>query len=260
MVIVGDIEPKPLAGRVALVTGGARGIGAAIARGLAMDGADVAITYSKSADAATEVVQQLQALGRRSMALRGLIEDAEASNSVVTSVVEDLGCVDILVHNAGIVGSRHTVAQTDEAEVSHLLRVHAIGPHQLTRSVLPHMRKAPRGDIIFVSSTITRLFLARAAPYAMAKSAMEALAFCLAAEEREHNIHVNIVAPATVDTDLGQRAAQRAGFESLEAMEGDVGFGGVCQPDDVADVVRYMAGQGSRYISGQRVYVDAGVK
>ena len=127
---------------------------------------------------------------------------------MVDAVVADFGAIDLLVNNGGIASRGNAVADTDPAEVARVLGTHAIGPHHLCRLVLPSMRTRPRGDIVMVSSVATSHYAGNGAPYNMGKAALEALAFTLAKEERRHGIHVNVVAPGLVDTDMGERLAR----------------------------------------------------
>jgi NAD(P)-dependent dehydrogenase (short-subunit alcohol dehydrogenase family) len=246
-----------LEGRVALVTGGGRGIGAAICLGLAADGADVAVNYRRSADAAAEVVAAIEALGRRAVAVQAAVDDPEADEAMVAEAVDALGGLDLLVHNAGVASRGSAVADTHPDEVLRLLNIHAIGPHHLTRLALPHIRRADRGDIVFISSIATREPAPNGAPYNMAKSAMEALAFSLAKEEQRHGIHVNVVAPGLVHTEMGRRLVQSWGAD-IDELDPTMPFGRVCRPEDVADVVRYLVSPAAGYVTGQRLYVDGG--
>jgi 3-oxoacyl-[acyl-carrier protein] reductase len=246
-----------LEGRVALVTGGGRGIGAAICLGLAADGADVAVNYRRSADDAAEVVRAIEALGRRAIAVAAPVDDPDADQAMVQQVVEELGGIDLLVHNAGIASRGQAVAATHPDEVLRLLNTHAIGPHHLTRLALPHIRQAPRGDIVFISSVATRAMAAMGAPYNMAKAAMEALAFTLAKEEVGNGVHVNVVAPGLVRTEMGRRLVQAFGAD-IDNLDPASPFGRVCRPEDVADVVRYLVSDAAGYLTGQRLYVDGG--
>jgi 3-oxoacyl-[acyl-carrier protein] reductase len=246
-----------LEGRVALVTGGGRGIGAAISLGLAADGADVAVNYRRSADDAAAVVAEIEAMGRRAIAFQAPVDDPEADEAMVAAVVEQLGGLDILVHNAGVASRGQTVADTHPDEVLRLLNVHAIGPHHLTRLALPHLRQAERGDVVFISSAATHNLAGRAAPYNMAKTAMEALALTLAKEEARHGIHVNIVAPGLVHTEMGRRLVQSWGAD-IDELDPSSPFGRVCRPEDVAHVVRFLVSDAAGYVAGQRIYVDGG--
>jgi 3-oxoacyl-[acyl-carrier protein] reductase len=244
--------------RVALVTGGGRGIGRAISLGLAADGADVALNYRKDEAAAAETVREIQALGRRAVAYQASVDSLEDDERMVAAVLADFDHVDILVNNAGIASRGNTVAKTDPGEVERLLASHAVGPHHLCRLVLPSMREQPRGDIVFISSIATDNFGAGGAPYSMGKAAMEALAWTLAKEEQRHGIHVNVVAPGLVETEMGRRLVKAGGVDDISSLHAAMPFGRVCQPQDVADVVRFFVSPAGSYLSGQRVVVDGG--
>lgn len=248
-----------LTGRVALVTGGSRGIGRAICLALAEDGADVAVNYRREADSAAEVVGEIEALGRRAIAVGASVDDAAADEAMVTRVVDELGGLDILVNNAGQASRGRSVADTEADEVGRLLATHAIGAHHLCRLAMPHLRAGAtgRGDVVFVSSVATAHMGPFGAPYTMAKAAMEALAFTLAKEERTHGVHVNVVAPGLVRTEMGRRLMKAWGND-IDEMDPTAPFGRVCRPEDVADVVRYLVGPGAGYVTGQRIQVDGG--
>jgi NAD(P)-dependent dehydrogenase (short-subunit alcohol dehydrogenase family) len=246
-----------LHGRTALVTGGGRGIGRAISLALAEDGADVAVNYRRDKDAAEETVAAIEAMDRRAVAVSGSLEVLDEVQAVASAAIDALGPVDILVNNAGIASRGNSVADTDPEEVLRLLRTHAIGPHWLSAAVLPAMRTRPRGDIVFISSAATRRYAANGAPYNMGKSAMEALALTLAKEERANGIHVNIVAPGLVRTEMGRRLV-RAWGQDIETMDPAMPFGRVCRPEDVAAVVRWLVSDTASYLTGERIYVDAG--
>jgi 3-oxoacyl-[acyl-carrier protein] reductase len=248
----------PLQGRVALVTGGGRGIGRAICLALAADGADVALTYRRDADAAAEVVSEIEGLGRRAVARAGDAASVEDDERVVAAVSDELGPVDLLVNNAGVASRGRAVADTDPAEPGRLLGAHAIGPHHLCRLVLPGMREQPRGDIVFISSVATDHLAANGAPYNMAKAAMEALAMTLAKEERRHGIHVNVVAPGLVETEMGRRLVKAGGVDDISTLHPAMPFGRVCQPEDVAAVVRFLVSDAAGYVTGTRIRVDGG--
>ncbi len=244
--------------RVALVTGGGRGIGRAISLGLAADGVDVAVNFRKDEAAAQDTVREIEALGRRAIAYQASIDSLEDDERMVGAVLGDFDGIDILVNNAGVASRGRGVANTDPGEVEHLLGSHAVGPHHLCRLVLPSMREQPRGDVVFISSVATDGYAAGGAPYTMAKSAMEALAWTLAKEEQRHDIHVNIVAPGLVETEMGRRLVKAGGVEDISTLNAAMPFGRVCQPEDVADVVRFLVSGAGSYLSGQRIAVDGG--
>jgi 3-oxoacyl-[acyl-carrier protein] reductase len=248
-----------LAGRVALVTGGGRGIGRAIALGLATDGADVAVNYRRDAAAAEQTAKDVAALGRRCLAVRASVDDFEADRRMVERVAAELGPIDILVHNAGLASRGYSVKNTDPEELERVVRTHAFGPHFLSKLVIPAMRKRPRGDIVMISSIATQHWNAGGAPYNMGKAAQEALAFTLAKEERRHGIRVNIVAPGLVETEMGRRLMKAAaGIDDLRLLDERMPFGHVCRPEEVADVVRWLVSERASYVNGQRIYVDGG--
>ena len=247
-----------LEGRVALVTGGGRGVGRAISLALAQDGADVAVVYRRDADSAAETVAAVESIGRRAIAVAGDVSSLDDVREVA-GAAESLGPVSILVNNAGLASRGTTVAKADPTEVEQLLRVHAIGPYWLCQAVLPSMRECERGDIVFISSVATDSMAAGGAPYNMGKAAMEALARTLAKEVRHRGIHVNVVAPGLVDTEMGRRLVKGAmGVDDIRSLDAASPFGRVCQPEDVAEVVRFLVSDAAGYITGERVRVDGG--
>ncbi|MBD3649686.1 MAG: SDR family oxidoreductase [Pseudomonadales bacterium] len=248
-----------LAGRVALVTGSGRGIGRAIALALAEDGADVAVNYTWDADSAAETVAAIQKLGRKAKAYQAAIQNFEEDAGMISRIVEDLGPIGILVNNAGIASRGKSVADTDPEELERVIAIHALGPHYLSKLVLPSMRQCDRGDIIMISSSATRGLNANGAPYNMGKCAMEALAATLYKEERANNIHVNTVAPGLVETEMGRRLVKATqGVSDLRQLDPNMPFGKVCQPEDIANVVRFLVSSENSYVTGERIYVDGG--
>lgn len=251
-----------LDGRVALVTGGGRGIGQGISELLAAEGAAIAVNYRRGADEARATVAAIEAAGGVAKAYAASIDDPDQDAAMVSGVIADFGFVDILVCNAGIASRGLPVSETDPTEVARLIGTHAIGPHHLSRLVLPSMRTRPRGDIVMVSSVATTHWGPNGAPYNMGKAAMEALAFTLAKEERPYGIHVNVVAPGLVETDMGVRLARaitgRRDIEDLRSLDAAMPFGRVCQPLDVANVVLWLCSEGASYVTGQRIECDAG--
>ena len=248
-----------LSGRVALVTGGSRGIGRAIAIALGQEGADVAINYRRDRDAAESVVEHLRSLGRRAEAYPAAVDDFDQGRELIDAVVRDFGTIGILVNNAGIASRGHSVADTDPSEVESVMRLHALAPHYLSRLVIPHMRKQPRGDIIMISSVATDRFKENGAPYTMAKAAMEALARTLAKEERQHGIRTNIVAPGLTVTDMGSRLATATmGVMDIHELDSRFPFGRVSTPEDVAAIVTFLVSPANGYANGQRISVDGG--
>jgi 3-oxoacyl-[acyl-carrier protein] reductase len=244
--------------RVALVTGGSRGIGRACALALAGSGFDVAVNYRRDEDSAADTVRAIEAMGRRARYYRASVESAPEDEAMVGAVLEDFGTLDTLVHSAGIASRGHTVVDTDPAELERVVAVHALGAHHLCRLVVPAMRTRPRGDVVFVSSVAARLLAPNSSPYNMGKAALEALAMTLAKEERRHGIHVNVVAPGLVATEMGRRLVRAMGVDDISSMDANAPFGRVCRPEDVAAVVRFLCSEDAGYVTGQVISVDGG--
>lgn len=251
-----------LTGRVALVTGGGRGIGRAISERLAADGATVAVNYRRDAAAADATVAAIEEAGGSARAYGASVDDAAAMASMVERIAAELGRVDLLVCNAGIASRGRSVAETDPDELVRVLHTHAVGAHHACRLVVPGMREAERGDVVMISSVAAHSHGANGAPYSMGKAAIESLAHTLAKEELAHGIHVNIVAPGLVETDMGVRLARaiyaKREMDDLRELDERFPFGRVCQPSDVADVVSYLCSDGAGYLTGQRIVVDGG--
>ena len=248
-----------LAGRVALVTGGGRGIGRAISLALAEDGADVAIAYHRDETAANETVAAIEKRGRRARAYRASMTDFDALAGMVDAVVADFGFVDILVNNAGIASRGHSVAKTDPAELERVVRVHALAPHRLCQLVLPSMKTRPRGDIVMISSIATLHHPGNGAPYNMGKAALESLAWTLSKEVKRRGIRVNVVAPGLVETEMGRRLVKAtAGIDDLRRLDATMPFGRVCQPEDVANAVRWLVSERAAYVTGEKINVFGG--
>ena len=248
-----------LTGRTALVTGGGRGIGAGIVRTLATAGADVAINYARNSDAADALAEEVRALGRRAHTYQADVSDYEQCEAMATAALNDLGPIGILVNNAGIASRGNAIADTDPAEMRRVVETHAFGSFYMSQLLVPQMRELPRGDIVMISSGATQGLSARGAPYNMGKTAMEAVAFTLAKEERTNGIHVNIVAPGLVETDMGKRLVRATrGVEDIRELDAGSPFGRVCQPEDIANAVLYLVGDEGSYVTNQRIYVNGG--
>jgi 3-oxoacyl-[acyl-carrier protein] reductase len=248
-----------LEGRVALVTGSSRGVGKAIALALAEDGADIAVNYVRDEGAAQEVVDQVVKLGRKANAYKAAVQNFSEDEEMVQQINRDMGAISILVNNAGVASRGRSVADTDPEEVTRVVGIHAFAAHYLSHLVLPSMRTADRGDIIMISSSATKGLAGNGGPYNMGKAALEALAATLYKEERANNIRVNTVAPGLVETEMGKRLVRATqGVEDLRQLDASMPFGRVCQPEDVANVVRFLVSDSNFYVTGERLYVNGG--
>jgi 3-oxoacyl-[acyl-carrier protein] reductase len=247
-----------LSGRVALVSGGGRGIGRGISEELAGAGATVAVVYHRDEDAAAATVDAIVAGGGTATAHRAAVESFDDCQRLCDEVLAAHGAVDILVSNAGIASKGHSVSKTGPAEMERLFGIHVMGAFHLAHLLVPQMRARPRGDVVVVSSVAARLQAGRGAPYNVAKSALESLALTLAKEEQRHGTHVNIVAPGLVESEMGRRLVKASGIDDIHSLDHVSPFGHVCTPADVARVVLFLVSGQAGYVTGQRVEVDGG--
>lgn len=241
-----------LKGKRALVTGASRGIGAAIAKALAAEGADVAITYEKSAEAAGEVVNAIKAIGRRAVAIRADSADAAAVQASVEKTVAELGGLDILVNNAGIL-RLSPVKDISREDVNALLNVNVRAPIVASKAAIPHLGNG--GRIINIGS-----FFADKVPggaglpvYALTKSALTAFSQGLARELGPSDITVNVVQPGSIDTDMNP--AHGPFGEILRSITALGRYGKV---EDIANIVTFLASPKAQYITGTALTVDGG--
>ncbi|GLZ39738.1 3-oxoacyl-ACP reductase family protein [Actinokineospora sp. NBRC 105648] len=240
-----------LDGRVAVVTGGSRGIGAAIARRLAAGGADVALTYNSAADRASAVADEITALGRRALVFKAPADDRESVAQAVRQTAAELGRLDILVNNAGIFDYGHLEDLTDE-QFDRTVEVNVRAVFTATRAAAPLM--GPGGRVISIGSNLAdRAGGAGISLYAMSKAALVGLTRGMARDLGPRGITVNLVQPGSTDTDMNP--ADGVGAEAQLASSA-VGHYGV--PEDVAGAVAYLAGSGSGYVTGSVLTVDGG--
>jgi 3-oxoacyl-[acyl-carrier protein] reductase len=248
--------------RVALVTGGGRGIGRGISLALGQAGACVAVNYTKDGAAAEDTVAEILSGGGTAQAFQADIGDPDACARLAAEVTAAFGAPDLVVHNGGVASRGRSVAETPADEIDRLVRIHAIGPHMLTRELLPGLRSrvaaVGRADVVFISSIATNSNSAFGAPYNMGKAALEALAFTLTKEEARHGIRVNIIAPGLTVSDMGQRLAKAtSGVADITELDSQFPFGRVTRPSDVAEAVVFLCRPGST-LTGQRIEVDGG--
>jgi len=240
--------PKYLEGKVALITGGSRGIGAAIAKRLAADGANVAITYTKGADAAASVVKEIERAGRKAIAIQADAADADAVEKTVTTFCR----LDILVNNAGTAVPKRFEETTLE-ELDRLMDINVRGVFVATQAALKHMKSG--GRIISIGSAVgERALTPGLVPYSATKGAVKMFTQGLSREVASRGITVNNVQPGPIDTDTnpatGDWAVPQKAFTALGR------YGHV---DEVAALVAFVAGPESSYITGANLNVDGGM-
>jgi NAD(P)-dependent dehydrogenase (short-subunit alcohol dehydrogenase family) len=251
------MDSRSLEGHGALVTGGSRGMGRAIALALAGMGARVVFSYRKDVDAAHQVVAEIEALGGSATALPADLREPGSAAELARRAVDAIGPISTVVSNAGMASRGHSVTSTSRDEYLDMLQMHAFAIVEIAGELLPAMRAAGSGSIVLVSSTVTTALPANTAPYAVAKSAGEAIVRVLAMEERGNGIRVNAVAPGLVATDMGERLVRASVEGSLGELDADYPFGRVCRPEDVAHAVSFLVDPDS-YVTGHRLVVDGG--
>jgi len=242
---------QPLVGKTALVTGGSRSIGAAIAQRLAADGAKVALTYNGSADRAAAVVDAIEAAGGQALAIKADAADPEAARAAVAATVEAFGGLDILVNNAGLLIIK-PVDEIAEEDIDRIVDVNVKGVLMATQAALRHMGQG--GRVINIGSINSdRTPFAGGALYVMTKAAVAGLTKALARDLGPRGITINNVQPGPTDTDMNP--AQGAFAEDAKKM---VALGRYAAAAEIADFVAYLASPGASYITGASLAVDGG--
>jgi 3-oxoacyl-[acyl-carrier protein] reductase len=242
----------PLTGKVALVTGGSRGMGAAIAKRLAADGASVAITYSKGADAASSVVKEIERGGGKAIAIQADAADAEAVRNAVERTVTTLGRLDVLVNNAGTAIPKPFEEATLE-EMDRVININIRGVLVTTQTALKHMKSG--GRIIMIGSAVgERVAAPGLVPYAATKGAVKMFTQALAREIGSRGITVNNVQPGPIDTELNPATGDWAVPQKAATALNRYGH-----VDEIAAMVAFVAGPDSSYVTGANLTVDGGM-
>ncbi|GLY74418.1 SDR family NAD(P)-dependent oxidoreductase [Actinoallomurus iriomotensis] len=242
---------KEIEGKVALVTGGSRGIGAAVALRLAEGGADVALTYERDTVRADAVVDQIKGIGRRGLAIQADSADVAALTAAVDTAVGTFGGLDILVNNAGV----FIVGPLDDlgpAELDRTLAVNVRAPFVASQAAARHMTEG--GRIISIGSNMAeRATFPGFTLYALSKTALVGMTKGLARDLGPRGITANLVHPGPTDTD-----ANPADGPNADAIRGFTALGRYAEPRDIAATVAHLAGDGGRYVTGAVINVDGG--
>lgn len=247
--------------RLALITGGSRGLGRNAALKLAAQGVDVILTYHRNEAEAHAVVRAIEALGRRAVALQLDVGATSGFPAFVKRLRDALAAtwqrdrIDYLVNNAGS-GHDATIAETTEAQFDQLVNEHLKGPFFLTQQLLPLI--ADGGRIVNVSSGLARFSYPGKAAYAMMKGGLEVLTRYLAKELGARRIVANTIAPGAIETDFGGGTV-RDNAELNRAIAAQTALGRVGLPDDIGGAIAALLGEGTGWINGQRIEVSGGI-
>ena len=240
-----------LEGKIALITGGSRGIGAAIAKRLAADGANVAITYTKGADAAASIVKEIERAGRKAIAIQADAADAKAVKAAVEKTVATFGRLDVLVNNAGTAIPKKFEETTLE-EMDRVIDINVRGTFVATQAALKHMKDG--GRIIMIGSSVgERMMTPGLVPYSATKGAVKMFTQGLSREVGNRGITVNNIQPGPIDTDLNPAAGDWAAPQKASTALNRYG-----SVDDVAALVAFVAGPEASFITGANLTVDGG--
>ena len=245
---------KTLNNQTALVTGGSRGIGRAIALAMAEEGANVAILYAGNEAAAAQTVQEAEAFGVKAVSYRCDVSSEQAVKETVDQVLKDFGRVDILVNNAGIVRDGFLLSMKEEA-FDDVINTNLKGAFHLIRQLYSHMMRRKSGRIINISSIVGLNGNAAQANYAAAKAGVIGLTKSTAKELAARGVTCNAIAPGFIHSDMTDAMPEKA----RDAISSQIPMKRVGQPQDVAALAVFLAGPGASYITGEVIRVDGGL-
>lgn len=243
-----------LKGKTAVVTGGSRGIGKAIALQLAAKGANVVVNYTSSREAALAVVDEIEAMGVSGKAVKADVSKGEEVENLVNEVLNTFGSIDILVNNAGIARDNLIIRMTEQ-EFDEVINTNLKGAFICTKSIARVMIKQKSGKIINVSSVVGIIGNAGQSNYAAAKAGLIGFTKSMAKELAKRGINVNAVAPGFIETDMTLKLPEKV----KEEFQKNIPLMRAGKPEDIAKVVLFLASEYSDYITGQVIHIDGGM-
>ena len=244
--------------RVAIVTGASRGIGRAIARGLAKDGFRLVINYRIREKEARLLAEEIRSGGGLVKTVQADLEKPETAAGLVRAALEEFGQIDVLVNNAGTHLPGVRASEVSPKEWNRVLQVNLTGPFLLIQAVLPSMRARRSGVIINLSSNVVQRFPALSAPYTVSKCGLDALTRVLSKEEGVNGIRINSIAPGPIETDMLRETLDTMGAEKAAAFIRSVPLQRLGRPEEIAEMVRFLVSEKAAYVTGQVFFVNGG--
>jgi 3-oxoacyl-[acyl-carrier protein] reductase len=245
-----------LTGKVAVVTGASKGIGAGIAKALAKDGAAVVVNYASSKEGAEAVVEAIKTSGGRAIAVRGDVSVAAEAQGLIDAAVSQFGRLDVLVNNSGV-WDAGPVELFTEAQYRRLFDTNVLGVLLTTQAAIKHLQEG--GSVINISSSITTLRSPGTSLYTATKAAVNAISDVLVKELAPRKIRVNVVSPGFVVTE-GTKTAGIAGSEMEAGIVSQTPLGRAGEPDDIARVVAFLASDDARFVTGENILASGGLR
>ncbi|MBW6420578.1 glucose 1-dehydrogenase [Rhizobium sp. XQZ8] len=245
-----------LAGKVAVVTGASKGIGAAIAKALATEGANVVVNYASSKTGADAVVEAITAAGGKAIAVQGDVSKADQAQGLIDAAVKEFGKLDVLVNNSGVY-EFGAIEDITEEHYRRMFDVNVLGVLLTTKSAVKHLGEG--GSVINISSVVTSLAPPTSAVYTGTKGAVDAITAVLAKELGPRKIRVNAILPGMVETE----GTHTAGFIGSDFETGAVSqtpLGRIGQPDDIAQVAVFLASDDARWLTGEKLVASGGFR
>jgi len=245
-----------LSGKVAVVTGASKGIGAAIAKALAHEGASVVVNYASSKDGADKVVDEINSNGGKAVAVGGDVTRQADANSIIDTAIKNYGKLDIVVNNSGVYEFA-PVEEITEEQFHRMFNVNVLGLLLITQAAIKHLGEG--SSIINIGSGVTRVTPPNSAVYTGTKGAVDAITGVFSREFGAKKIRVNSINPGMVETE-GTHTAGFIGSEFQTALVGQTPLGRIGQPDDIANVAVFLASDDSAWLTGEQLLATGGLR
>ena len=244
--------------QTAIVTGGSRGIGKAIALHLSTQGFNIVLSFKKDEKAAAQVVSDIQKSGGAAEMIRADLSLADSANDITRTTIERFGRIDVLINNAGVSSNKSLIADTPDLEWNEIIDVNLHGVFRMMKAVVPRMRQQKKGNIVNISSNITKRLAPTFGTYAISKAALETMTQIVAKEEAANGIRVNAVAPGPIKTDMLEKLLREMGAERAKSFVESMPMKRMGTADEIANMVAMLTSDVASFVTGQIIYVNGG--